>query len=324
LSNCCSVIVPNYNGAAFLPELVESLMLQEGVDIEFILVDNGSHDDYEKILPHKTKLIKLGKNYGFAYAVNRGIEIASHQYIFLLNNDMVLEKNALSQLILFMNTHPQYCFVQPKLRFLKRRNVINNAGDFWSIYGMGVQRGCEEVDQGQYDSICEIFSPTGGAVLYRKELFEKVGKFDERFFCYMEDVDLGFRLRLAGYRGVFLPTSVVYHGFRSTSKKIANFSRFYVMRNTLFTAIKNVPFLLFLKYLPQFVLGQMRLWVVGVFDRCLHLVVKSYFHVILNLPYLIRERRKVQSHRKATVKEIDSWFDKKRPFKIAFWEKSES
>jgi GT2 family glycosyltransferase len=315
-SDACSIIVPNYNGARFLPGLVRTLQSQAGVKLEFIVVDNGSNDGFANLLPPTTKLIKLDKNYGFSYAVNRGIEQATYAYILLLNNDMTLEPQTVVKLVDFLNSHPDYCFVQPKLKFLNQSDVINNVGDLWSVYGIGLERGFGEVDGGQYDFVSEIFSATAGAVLYRKEVLEKIGKFDEHFFCYIEDLDLGFRLRLEGFKGAVLPQAVVYHGFESTSKEIPYFSRFYITRNSLFLMIKNIPVYLFIKYLPQFLSGQLRILITGIVDGCLHLVLKAYYQTMLNLPYLMKERFRIQSLKRITNKELDSWLVKRRPFKI--------
>ncbi len=310
----CSVVVPNYNGLKWLPELLTSLTEQSTLNLEILIVDNGSTDGSQTAISSRARLIPLDQNYGFAFAVNRGIESAQSSLIFLVNNDVVLEQDALVRLVRFLETHPEYDFVQPKMKFLHDKTKINNAGDVWSIWGTALQRGFGESDMGQYDSIQEIFAPTGGAVLYRKSVFDRIGLFDERFFAYIEDVDVGFRIRLKGMKGVLFPESVVYHGFQSTTRTITDFSRFYVMRNSQFAAIKNLPAWLMIKYWPQMTFGHIRNWLIGVKDRRFGLIIRVYASVIRNLPYLLSERRRIQKSRQIAVREIDGWLEKSCPF----------
>jgi len=309
-------VIPNYNGREWLPALFESLARQAGLNPEILVVDNGSTDGSGEVIPEGVRFLSLDRNYGFAFAVNRGIEQAGSPLIFLVNNDVVLEPDALTRLVRYLKTHSDCEFVQPKMKFLHEPTVINNAGDMWSVFGLALQRGFGEEDRGQYDRIEEIFAPTGGAVLYRKSVFDRIGLFDERYFAYVEDVDLGFRMRLAGMRGVLLPESVVYHGFQYTTRRISGFSRYYVMRNSLFTAIKNLPGRLMIRYLPQMTLGHLRNGATGIKDGCPGLVIRVYADVIRSLPYLLSERIRIQRIRRISSRELASWFYVKNPFVI--------
>jgi len=308
------VIVPNYNGREWLPILLASLFEQSSLDLEIFIVDNGSTDGSEKVISGNVRFLALDKNYGFAYAVNRGIEAARHPLIFLVNNDVALERDALSRLVRFLETHSEYDFAQPKMKFFHDKTRINNAGDVWSVWGAALQRGFGETDRGQYDGVHEIFAPTGGAALYRRSVFDQIGLFDERFFAYIEDMDVGFRMRLAGMRGVLLPESVVYHGFQSTTRRISGFSRYYVMRNSQFTAIKNLPGRLMIKYSPQMMLGHLRNWATGIKDGCPGLVIRVYADVIRSLPYLFSERVQIQKTRSVSSRELESWFCRRKLF----------
>ncbi|NQT24453.1 glycosyltransferase family 2 protein [candidate division KSB1 bacterium] len=318
----CSVIVPNYNGSDLLPKLIASLEEQSGLDLEIIIVDNGSTDLSKEVVPKTVRWIQLDRNYGFAYAVNRGFEAAMHPYIFIVNSDMVLEPDCLTHLISFLDAHKEYGFAQPKVRFLDRKDTINTVGDVWSVYGLAIQKGFGQEDKGQFDQGREIFSPTGGAAVFRKSMLDEVGLFDERFISYLEDVDLGFRIRTAGFRGVLVPEAVIYHAFQATFRKVPNLSRFYVTRNNYFVIIKNMPFLLLAKYLPQLLIGLLRILIVSVKDRCLPVLLKVQFSILKHLFSLIKERRRIQRRRQITARELDGWFTKERPFPILFWKKA--
>lgn len=317
----CSVIVPNYNGRELLPKLLGSLEEQSGLDLEIIIVDNGSTDSSRQVVSASVKWIQLDRNYGFAYGVNRGFEAARHPYIFIVNNDMVLEPDCLTHLISYLDTNRRYGFVQPKVRFLDRKDTINTVGDVWSVYGLAIQRGFGEADRGQFDRGGEIFSPTGGAALFRKSMLEEVGYFDEQFISYLEDVDLGFRIRLAGFRGALVPEAVTYHAFQATFRKIPDLSRFFITRNSYFVILKNMPFVLLLKYAPHLVIGLFRVWIVYIKDRCFGVLLKIQASLLKHLWHLLKMRHRIQRNRVISIRELDGWFMKTRPFPILFWKK---
>jgi len=321
LSLPCSVVVPNYNGEELLPHLMASLEEQYGLDLEVIIVDNGSTDQSRATVPESVRWIQLDYNTGFAYAVNRGLEAASHPYIFLVNNDMVLETDALTRLVSYLNEYHEYGFAQPKVRFLNRKDTINTIGDVWSVYGLAIQKGFGEKDTGQFNDIREIFSPTGGAALYRKSMLDEVGLFDENFVSYLEDVDLGFRMRLAGYRGALVPESVIYHTFQATFSKIPNLSRFYITRNNSFLVIKNLPTGLVIKYSPHLLVGLLRVLIVYIKDRCIMILFKINISLLKHLFYLFQQRRRIQRARRISNHKLEQWFLRERPFPILFWKK---
>ena len=310
----CSVIIPNYNGSHLLHHLFECLERQTAEDIEVILVDNGSADDFERHVPKHAEVIRLDHNYGFAGAINRGIEAAASPFVFLLNNDMSFDEDLLEKLLDFLKAHAEYDFVQPKVCFEADRTRINSLGDAWNVYGIGVQKGFGEKDDGRFEETVEIFSPTGGAALFRKSVFDKIGLFDERFFAYLEDVDLGFRMRLAGLRGVLYPQAVIYHGFGQTSKKMGDFSRHLIHRNAGFVLIKDMPGVLLLKYAIHFSIGQLRTLVVFVKDGKISLLFKINREFWKALPWLLSERKRILRGRKISIRALDKWLEKSCPF----------
>lgn len=310
----CSVVIPNYNGKQMLPVLFQSLAEQKNIKAEWILVDNGSQDNFKEVIPPNVTLVELDKNYGFAYAVNRGIEAAASSYIFLLNNDMTLESEVLTKLVTFLDEHSEYDFVQPKVRFSHAPEHINSVGDSWSVYGLGIQIGFGEEDLGQYDSMHPLFSPTGGAVLFRTSVFTQVGLFDEDFFAYLEDIDLGFRMAHAGLQGVLIPDAVVFHGFGKTSKKLGDLARFLIHRNAVYVLVKNVPFLLILKDILFLMTGQLRMIFIFIKDKKGKLLGKIMMDIFKAYPKLLEKRKKILSNSSISRDELSQLFDRKWPY----------
>lgn len=292
------------------------------MNLEIIVVDNGSTDGSRKSVPDSVKWIQLDRNTGFAYAVNRGFEAATHPYVFIVNNDMTLEPDCLTHLASFLDAEKKYAFAQPKVRFLNRKDTINTVGDVWSVYGLAIQKGFGEKDIGQFDRTGEIFSPTGGAALFRKSVLDEVGHFDERFVSYLEDVDLGFRIRLAGFRGALVPEAVIYHEFQATFRKVPVMSRFYITRNNYYVLLKNMPGLLLLKYAPHLGIGALRVLIVYLKDGCFRMLLKVQSDLLRNLWHLLKERRRIQHRRVVALRDLDRWFLKTRPFPILFWRKA--
>ncbi len=181
-----SVIIPNMNGAHFLGPCLDSLKHQIFKDFELIIIDNASNDNSLIVVKDKipeTIIYSFEKNEGFAKAVNQGIKMAKGDYIFLLNNDTELETNCLNTLNNFLDQHPNISFCATKMLYFDNRKIIDIAGDILTIYGIAHKRGNGEMDSGQYDKGQSIFGACAGAAFYRRSLFEKIGYFDEDFFC---------------------------------------------------------------------------------------------------------------------------------------------
>jgi len=188
-----SVVIVNYNGARFLRDCLDSLHSQTRQDYEIILVDNCSTDRSIEIITHDypgITLIRNSTNRGFAAASNQGIRVARGDYILSLNNDTRLSPRFLDEIIHPMEDDPRVGICASKMLYPDGR--INSAGTCISRSGAAWDRGMSEPDRCQYDSIEEVFGACAGAALYRREMLDEIGLFDEDFFMYMEDVDLSF------------------------------------------------------------------------------------------------------------------------------------
>ncbi len=209
-----SVVVPNYNGAAFLRDCLDSVRGQTYGPLEAIVVDDASTDDSAEIISTaypEMRLIRLEQNRGFAHAANQGMSVARGEIVALLNNDAVADSRWIEGLIAALQRHPDAGSAASKILLFDPPDRINSAGDVFRRDGIPGNRGVWEVDRGQYDEEVEVFGASGAAVAYRRSMLADVGFFDERFFMYCEDVDLAFRAQLAGYRCIYAPRAVVRH-----------------------------------------------------------------------------------------------------------------
>ena len=253
-----SVIIPNYNGEAFLKDCLDSLKQQTMKDFELIVVDNASRDNglsiVEKDYPEAV-IIRMTENHGFSRAVNEGIRAASAEYVLALNNDTVVEPDFILRLYEAINKDKRVFSVQAKMLQLYHKELIDSAGDLYCALGWAFSRGKDK----PADSYCkreEIFSACAGAAIYRKSVFEEIGFFDEKHFSYLEDVDLGYRARINGYKNIYAPDAIVYHvGSGVSGSRYNSFKIRLAARNSIYVIHKNMPLLQLLLNLPFVLVG---------------------------------------------------------------------
>ncbi len=253
-----TVIIPNFNGAKFLKDCLLSLKDQSFKDFSVCVVDNGSDDEsvsiMEKDFPEYV-LIKLDENLGFAKAVNIGIRETSSEYVVLLNNDVVADKNLLENLYKAIDNKKSVFAYQAKMLSLYDRDKIDSAGDLYCALGWAFAVGKDKPAR-LYDRDSRIFSACAGAAIYRRELLEITGLFDERHFCYLEDVDLSFRARINGYSIKFCPKALVFHaGSGTTGSRHNEFKVSLSARNNIYLLYKNLPPLMLVLNLPLLIAG---------------------------------------------------------------------
>lgn len=257
-----AIVVLNWNGINDTLKCLASLKKQDYKNHEIIIVENGSSDESRITLQglndSSVTILYNDKNLGFAGGVNTGISYAlEHNFdaVALFNNDAVAEPTWLSSLVRELETNSSVGIVTGLL--LHQDGVtIDSTGDFYSTWGMPFPRG-RNLPRAQASVSGFVFGASGGASLYRSQLFKKVGLFDETFFAYYEDVDISFRSQLAGYKVRYTDKAIAYHEQGATSQKIPGF--------TVYQTFKNIP-LLFVKNVPNklFVSIGLRLWVVYI------------------------------------------------------------
>ncbi len=239
-----SIVIPNFNGNEFLKECLSSIKKQTYPFYDVIIVDNGSEDESVEFIQKnypEFKLIQNKENLGFATAVNQGIKASMSEYIFLLNNDTELEINCISNLLKCIEKDDKLFAVSSKMIQYDDRNLIDDAGDEYTILGYTRKVGNNRSSK-QYQNEREIFSASAGAALYRKSIFDIIGYFDENFFAYMEDVDISYRAKLYGFKCYYCPSAVVYHRLSATSgSKYNAFKIRLAARNNIYVPYKNMP-----------------------------------------------------------------------------------
>jgi GT2 family glycosyltransferase len=237
-----SVVIPNWNGAAYLPGCLDSLRAQSYRRLEVLVVDDGSTDGSDRMVAERYpefRLVSLPVNRGFAAAVNEGIRAAGGDLVALLNNDAEADPDWLARLAEAAERHPEAGFFACKILLHDRRDVIQSAGDFYSADGVPGNRGVWQRDEGQFDREEYVLGACGAASAWRRSLLDDVGLLDESLFMYCEDVDLSLRAQLLGYRCLYVPTARVYHRLSATGGgKLASY---YCGRNFIAVAAKNLP-----------------------------------------------------------------------------------
>lgn len=247
-----SVIILNWNGAALLEEYLPSVVANTPADkAQVVVADNGSTDSSLQLLAERfpsVKVIRFPENYGFAEGYNRALALTDTPYTVLLNSDVAVPQGWLEPLIDAMERDPQLGACQPKIisyRDRSRFEYAGAAGGFIDRNGYPYCRGrifdVVEEDHGQYDTQIPVFWASGAALMVRTDLYRQVGGLDARFFAHMEEIDLCWRMQLAGYTIAAVPASEVYH-LGGGSLPASNPRKTYLnFRNNLLLLHKNIP-----------------------------------------------------------------------------------
>jgi GT2 family glycosyltransferase len=249
-----SVIVININGLQFLPACFSALGRQIYTDFETLLVDNGSTDGSIKFVkenfPHVI-VLELGSNFGFGGGNNKGIKAARGKYIALLNNDTEVHPNWLSELVQGIKVDSNLAMCASKIVFADNPNIVDSAGDelFW--FGQTFTYRHFPADHPAVTKTRRCFSACAGAALYRRDVLDEIGLFDEIYSpIYYEDVDLGFRAQLRGYECLYCPSAVVLHKVSATMKRNLGRYTYLNQRNVEYLLLINYPVFLLVSYLP--------------------------------------------------------------------------
>ena len=237
-----TIIIPNYNGLSFMEPCFEALDRQTTKDFKILVVDNGSTDGSVEWLKEKQiPSIFLPENTGFSGAVNVGIKAADTPYVILLNNDTKVAPHYVEALERAMDRSEKIFSVSSKMIQMYHPDLMDDAGDMYSVLGWAFQRGVGRPEY-LYKKSCRVFTACAGAAIYRREVFETIGYFDEMHFAYLEDIDVGYRAKLYGYDNVFCPEAVVYHvGSGTSGSKYNSFKVKLAARNNVYLNYKNMP-----------------------------------------------------------------------------------
>lgn len=299
------VITLNYNGKKFLDKLFESLKDQTYKKIRVTMVDNGSSDGSADYVEEKfpwVNVIRSEKNLFFSRGNNLAVSKTNGEYIFFVNNDVVVESDAIEKMVNLYKEKGKYgnvASIAPKMLFFNKKNIIDSVGVVITNSGAPFNRGIGQIDIGQYDKEEEIFGACFGAALIKRYVYESaVGPLDNAYFGYFEDVDWNYRAKIFGYKSYFCPDAIVYHDHSGTSKKFGYEWKYYLIhRNFLKTIIKNFQLrgMIFWGGIKSVEL--IRHWRETDIDGRRMTVIKIFLHVTCSLPALLIKRVQIQMKR---------------------------
>jgi GT2 family glycosyltransferase len=255
-----SVVIPNWNGGRFLPVCLDALARQTFPTIEVLIVDNastdGSPDRVRRDHPQVT-LIELPTNRGFTGACNAGLWAARGEFVALLNNDTEVDTGWAAAVVEAFGRADDIGSVASKMLLFDQRDRLHTAGDYFTVDGRAGNRGVWEPVGGRFDREEFVFSACGGSSVYRRNMLDQIGLLDDDFFFSLEDVDLGWRAQLAGWRCLYTPSAIVYHHLKATGGGVT--ASYYDGRNLLFVLAKNVPSAIWRRHGGLIVRAQVRL-----------------------------------------------------------------
>jgi GT2 family glycosyltransferase len=304
-----SILILSWNSAYYLPRCLASLSAQTYDYFEVILLDNGSENGplnglYEKYPSLDLHIEKLSSNLGFAIANNIGARLAHGRWLALLNADAYPEPDWLEKLLHAAEQNPEYRFFSSRQIQFNAPYLLDGAGDGYHISGLAWRNSYNLPTEKYGLQQREVFSSCAAAGLYSREEFLKVGGFDEDYFSYFEDVDLGFRLRLHGEKCLYVPEAVVYHVGSASTGRRSDFSVYYGYRNLVWTFVKNMPQPLIWIYLP--------LHISTIFFFAIYLTIlgqgkviwRAILDAIYGLPKMVKKRQHIQKNKKIKPGEL--------------------
>lgn len=305
-----SVVIPNWNGAHFLPGCLDSLRRQDYAPLEILVADNASSDGSRDLLATQypdVRLVALPENRGFTGACNAGMTAARGEIVILLNNDTETAPGWVSAIVDTFARHPEAGLVASKMLLFDRRDHFHTAGDLFRVDGRLFNRGVWERDEGQYDQEEYVFSACGGSAAYRRAMLDEIGLLDDDFFFSCEDMDLAWRAQLAGYRCVYQPAAVVYHRLAATGGGVT--ASYHDGRNMIWLLVKNYPGALWRKHGLKVLRAQLglawealRAWRGAAARARLRGMVAG----LIGIPRMMRKRRGIQRARRVSLAYLES------------------
>jgi GT2 family glycosyltransferase len=321
VSSLVSIVVVNYNGEKFIRRCVDSILSQSVPPCEVIVVDNNSNDESLQVLQHlqdpRLRILSLSKNTGYAAGCNAGIQESYGELVAVLNNDVVLDRDWLKALLDYNS--PKWSFWASRIEFSTPAGRIDSAGDGMAIVGTAFKIGHGDPVEKHLTS-GEVFGPCGAAALYRRNLLETVGGFDQDYFLVYEDADLNFRARLLGFRCFYVADARVIHQVNTNIGTFSNAYVYYGHRNSEYTFWTNMPTRLLLLYLPERILFNLFSLVFFAWKGQLNAFLKSKRSALKDWRLILKKRKKVQKDRISRIEEIRHYLERnwlKYRFKIS-------
>jgi hypothetical protein len=310
VSHRVAVVVVNRDGMRYLRDCLDSLQAQSYADFETILVDNGSTDGsagwVARHFPH-VRLICNETNLGFAAANNQAIRASTAPYVVTLNNDTRVDPGWLAALVQAAENDPTVGMCASKMLFADRPDVINSTGIGLDSAGIAWDRRGGERDDDSETEPVDVFGPCAGAALYRRVMLDQIGLFDEGFFAYLEDVDLAWRARLAGWRCLYVPAARVYHVHSATAVEGSPFKNRLLGRNKVWLIAKDYPMPRLLYYLPLIALYDVAAVLFALVSRRESSSLRGRLEGLSGLSRMRRKRREAQALQRSVSRNGRPW-----------------
>jgi len=303
-----AVVIVNWNSGAYIDRTLASLASQTVRPARVIVVDNASSDGSADGLEDRhagVEVIRAGTNLGFAAANNRGVEAAEGcEWVALLNPDAFPEPDWLERMLAAADAHPDHALLGARLVLADEPETLDGTGDAYHVSGLAWRRHHGRPVSEAPAVAEEVFGPCAAAALYRRSAFLAAGGFEERYFCYLEDVDLAFRLRLAGHRAMSVPDAVVHHVGSATTGRVSDFTVYHSHRNIVWTYASDMPGRLVWLYLPQHLLMNLLTVLWFATRGQARVILRAKRDALLGLGWAIRRRRAVQATRRVDADDL--------------------
>ena len=308
-----SIIIVNFNGERFLEKSFSSIRRNKGVSYEIIFVDNASKDKSVEFVTKNypnTKIIQNKSNLGFAGGNNIGVRKAKGEYFLLLNNDTIIESDFLKKTLRAFEEIPNLGCLQPKIVLMKDNNVLDSCGSYLTdtsfLYHYGYDK---EQSLAKYNISIPIFSVKGVAILTKRQIVEKIGLFDDDFWCYFEETDFCHRLWMAGFEVWYYPKAKIFHAAGGTTLLFFHNSyiQFQNFKNKLISFLKNFETVTLIKLIPVYLLIVFFLSIYFLFNFKFKYIVSLYKALLWNIIHIrstLAKRKHIQLLRKVSDQAI--------------------
>jgi GT2 family glycosyltransferase len=313
-----TVLIVNWNSGELLAECMRRLKAQTLQPVRVLVVDNASSDasligagELEELV----SVLRMNANLGFAAGNNHALAECDTEFVALLNPDAFPEADWLERLLEAAHAHPEAAAFGSRQLCHGNPGILDGIGDIYHMGGLAWRNRYGARQQAQDLGAREIFSPCAAAALFRRRALTEAGGFDEDFFCYLEDVDLGFRLRLAGHKAMYVPDAVVHHVGSASSGDWSDFAVYHSYRNAVWLFIKNMPGALFWLLLPLHAASNLASILASVFLFPIQgqwkVLLKAKRDALIGIPRMWRKRRYIQANRVVSIAEVWKSLDKR-------------